>query len=112
MGYMAHNAIVVTGCMDEPLEEARALAVEIFQWVSPISPPTITGFRSFLIPPDGSKEGWPESDAGDKARESYWSALGQLSYSDGSHPCSAVEVRFGGDTDRDTVEAGLTRRRT
>ena len=74
MGYLRRHAIVVTG--DDYKESkdilaAHAKATEIFPGVSPICPPQVNGERSFFIPPDGSKEGWGNSDAGDERRNSF-----------------------------------------
>ena len=74
MGYLRRHAIVVTG--DDYKESAdilaaHAKATEIFPWVSEICPPQVNGERSFYIPPDGSKEGWGESDEGDKRRDAF-----------------------------------------
>ena len=38
---------------------------------SPICPPQVNGERSFFIPPDGSKEGWSDSDKGDERRNEF-----------------------------------------
>ena len=64
MGYMRHHAILVTSWDAKLLASAHAQAVKMFAYVSPISPAFVNGYQSFFIPPDGSKEGWPESDAG------------------------------------------------
>ena len=74
MGYLRRHAIVVTGYdYREPKDilDAHAKATEIFPWVSPICPPQVNNERSFFIPPDGSKEGWGESDEGDKRRDAF-----------------------------------------
>lgn len=76
MGYMRHHAIIVTGDMDYRPHEfiaARERAKTLFgpTLVSPIIDSPINGYRSFLIAPDGSKEGWEESDRGDGARDQF-----------------------------------------
>jgi len=74
MGYLRGHARVVTGDDYEEskdINDAHAKATEIFPWVSAICPPQVNGERSFFIPPDGSKEGWGESDAGDKRRDAF-----------------------------------------
>jgi hypothetical protein len=70
MGYFIHHAIVVTGDGEEVVK-AHGLAVAIFPYVSPISPVAINGEQSFFVPPDGSKEGWDESNAGDVRRDQF-----------------------------------------
>jgi len=71
MGYMRNNAIVITSEFSVRVETAHRKASDIFEWVSPISPATINGSRSFFIPPDGSKEGWGESNIGDECRREF-----------------------------------------
>lgn len=74
MGYLRRHAIVVTGDDYEESKDilaAHAKATEIFPWVSPICPPQVNGERSFFIPPDGSKEGWSDSDKGDERRNEF-----------------------------------------
>lgn len=102
MGYIAHHAIVVTGYGDEA-SKAHAKAVELFtdidppqhnteRLVSPIVQSLTNGYLSFLIAPDGSKEGWSTSEAGDAARSAFIDWLrGQQNAPDW------VLVRFGGD---------------
>lgn len=75
MGYMRHHAIVVSSEDEEALQKAHDLATQIFRWVSPISPPVTNNNRAFFIPPDGSKEGWQESDDGDARREKFTQGL-------------------------------------
>lgn len=93
MGYMRHHAIVVTGC-GERIENAHALAVTFCHTVSGIVDSRVNGERSFFIPPDGSKEGWQDSDDGDRERESFIASLSKL-YVDW------VEVQYG-DGNRET----------
>lgn len=74
VGYMRRHAIVVTGSAyrdSEDITRAHNKATEVFPWVSPISPPQVNGERSFFVPPDGSKEGWPESLEGDMRRNAF-----------------------------------------
>jgi hypothetical protein len=72
MGYSRHHAIVVTSWDEKHIELAHAKAREIFgDHVTEILPPATNGYRTFLIGPDGSKEWWPESDAGDKRRAEF-----------------------------------------
>lgn len=105
MGYIRNHAIIVTaedyGSGD--LEVAHCEATRIFPWVSPISPPAINRSRSFFIPPDGSKEGWTESDDGDKRRERFRKFLMEgFRYSDGSSKLHWIEIEYPGD-DQNTV---------
>lgn len=75
MGYIRHHAIVVTGqhAWHEPsladVFDARQAAVEAgCRLVTEVVGPGVNGTSSFLVAPDGSKEGWEESYIGDDAR--------------------------------------------
>lgn len=92
MGYIRDHVIVVVACYGDHLERAHAEARRTFEWVSPISPETINGSQSFFVPPDGSKEGWAESDSGDKRRDAFVGWLKAQAYEDGSSPLKWAEV--------------------
>jgi hypothetical protein len=62
MGYMRHHAIIVTSWKRELLEQAHARAVELGMSVSEVTGEVTNSYRSFLVAPDGSKEGWDTSD--------------------------------------------------
>jgi hypothetical protein len=76
MGYMRHHAIVVTGgdwgALNIVSAHAEIQAIgdtyERGALVSPLGPPTTNAYRSFMVGPDGSKEGWTESHIGDALR--------------------------------------------
>lgn len=73
MGYMRHHAIIVT-CWDrDRLEIVADQAIEIFGrfGISDIVESRINGYCSFLVPPDGSKEGWEDSDRGNTLRAEF-----------------------------------------
>lgn len=98
MGYHRHHAIVVTSFHDRYIEVAHAEAERVFEGTAPVTPITaaaVNGFRSFLVAPDGSKEGWADSDRGDAAREQFVAWL-RGAGNDGIY-VSWVEVNFGGD---------------
>ena len=105
MGYMKHNAIVVTSWNEDHIQKAHELASSIFPQVSDITPETMNRYRSFFIPPDGSKEGWKDSDVGDDRREQFMRALSteQFKHSECGFYGDAVDVRFGGDDDVNTA---------
>jgi hypothetical protein len=94
MGYMRHHAIVVTSWKKSLLNEAHQKALQIFKWVSSISPETVNGYQSFFIPPDGSKEGWPDSDEGDSDRKEFIEWLDLQRYQDKSTPLDWVEIQY------------------
>ena len=68
---MKHHAIVLTTWKDEHIEEAHNKAKSLFDHVTEIVPSNMNGYRSFFIPPDGSKEGWSESETGDMRRAAF-----------------------------------------
>lgn len=69
MGYIKHNAIIVTCWDSEKIVAAGDFARELGLCVLGPSPEAINGYRTILICPDGSKEGWADSDQGDERRE-------------------------------------------
>ena len=62
MGYMRHDAIVVTSWKREVLDVVAAKARELGLKVLGPSAGVTNGIATFLVCPDGSKEGWEESD--------------------------------------------------
>src|ERR1035441_1015602 len=100
MGYMRHHAILVTG-FGEQVVVAHGVAQALFENtrapVSPLTDECVNGYRSFVVHPDGSKEGWEESDAGDKARNQFidwlrvanWCSWAEVQYGDFIYPTSA-----------------------
>lgn len=98
MGYIKHHAIIVTSWDVKQLKEVHNKAVEIFDsQVSSIVQSKINGYESFFISPDGSKEGWGDSDLGDKRRDVFIDFLESKNYSDGSSSLSYVELFYGED---------------
>ena len=108
MGYIAHHTIVVTSwdysaAFDKDrsmfAETARQKAIEIFGpgLVSNMVDSWINGYKTFFIAPDGSKEGWDESNKGDSLRKEFKKWLESQAYEDGSNHYDWAEIRFGGD---------------
>lgn len=92
MGYIRHDALVVTAFAIERLEPARAKAIALGLPCSEVVPSPINGYVSFLIAPDGSKEGWGDSNAGEKARAE-WVAWARSDY----RGLDWAHVTYGGD---------------
>ena len=92
MGYIRHDAIIVTAWDKKYLEPARGKAVELEMAVSEIISSPINGYESFFIAPDGSKEGWAESSKGDEQRSAWiaWAKASNLYF-------DWVAVNYGGD---------------
>lgn len=100
MSSVRHDAIIVSICGDlqhSSIETAHEVATRMCANVSPIVGSTINGYHSFLVAPDGSKEGWPESREGDQGRAEFVHWLDAQQYEDGSSPYDWVEVRFADD---------------
>ena len=74
MGYIAHTPMIVIGFQEKAVREARAVARDIFDGVAPVSEILVSPVNdcfSFMVGPDGSKEGWLHSDEGDAARRRF-----------------------------------------
>lgn len=114
---MRHNAIVVVAQYDADgwwkpdihwIEVAHAVAVAAFRGTTavvtePTGPGSLNNVRSFMVAPDGSKEGWDESDLADGARAAFREWLDGRAFEDGSSPLTWVEVAFGHHQDPDAV---------
>lgn len=97
MGYIRHNAIVVT-CWDiEKLcgcaEVAKSLGLD---GLGP-SKPLINGYSTLIVVPDGSNEGWGESVEKDGARTQFKAWLKSQRHEDGSSAFEWVEISYGRD---------------
>jgi hypothetical protein len=100
MGYIRHHAIIVTS-WDTYISKAHAKATEIFgkpksdfhmgpiAAVTPVTDSTVNFYQSFMVAPDGSKEGWDHSDQGDLARAEFIQWLKDDSC------CAWAEVQYG-----------------
>lgn len=93
MGYMRHHAIVVTSAFEERLKLAYEFAIECNEVVTPVTDKTMNSYQSFAVMPDGSKEGWTESEIGDRGRDMFiaWLCLQEGGY------LAWTEVQFGDD---------------
>lgn len=97
MGAMCHHAIVVTSWDAKKLHNAHMKAIELGCSVSTVTPGVTNDYRSFLVAPDGSKEGWEESDRGDQQRAQFIDYLNTQRYDDGSSMLDWIEVAFADD---------------
>lgn len=97
MGHMRHHAIIVSAFQGERIEAAHARAVELGMSVTSITDVVTNGYRSFLIGPDGSKEGWGTSDEGDLKRASMVEYLDAQRHDDDSSSIQWVVVQYGDD---------------
>jgi hypothetical protein len=70
MGIIQHDAIIVTGDVDD-IGEIHDVALSLELLVSDIVKARSNGYASFLIAPDGSKEGWETSAIFESRRGSF-----------------------------------------
>jgi hypothetical protein len=99
MGYMRHHAIVVTSWDRSLIAKAHEQAVKLGAIVTELTDvdKSCNGYSSFLVAPDGSKEGWEESEKGDEQRDKLVEWMDQQRYDDGSSALGWVEVQFDDD---------------
>lgn len=95
MGVIIHDAIVVTSSSFNSIQVARHRAEDLSLDPTTVSCSKINSYYTFLIPPDGSKEGWAESDEGNKGRE-HWKKWAR-EQEDGNIFLEWVEVSYGPD---------------
>lgn len=95
MGYIKHHAIVVTGFRGKDVEAAHRAAENAGCVVTPFTDAQTNGYRSFLVAPDGSKEGWDTSLDGDSARERFKEYLAGAE--ERGQYLEWVEVAYGSD---------------
>ena len=100
MGYMKNNAIVVTSWNGQAIDEAAIKARECGLQVLGPSTVAINMIQTLLICPDGSKEGWDESNAFDAKRDAFIKYLKSVRHEDGSSCLSWVSLAYSSD-DRD-----------
>ena len=102
MGRIKHDAIICTARDIKYLRAAHKRATDIFgEMASEIVNGIINGQVSFFIAPDGSMEGWEESNACDERRLVFLEYLKeQNTFID------YVAVQFGGDDDQSEVYSG------
>jgi len=103
MGWITHNAIVVTSALDKKINAAARAARTIGLQVVGPSKGATNGYRSILVCPDGSKSGWAESQAGDDRREKFIAWLTTNVYEDGSSAFEWVEIQYGDDDGTATI---------
>ena len=97
MGIINHNAVIAT-----TWDKKRAHALQTWLQQHPDlgslviwGEPMTNGFQTLVCVPDGSKEGWAESDTGDGLRAALIQRLEADDYEDGSSPWDWIEVGFG-----------------
>ena len=97
MGYHVNHTIVVT-CWDIKLlrrtwKEAKSIFSGTGHHISNITPPANNCYQSYLIAPDGSKQGWETSIKGWNARKKFITYLKEFK----PYPPGWVLVQFDDD---------------
>lgn len=106
MGYNVEHAIVVSSWDKKLLAKAHKKASAIFPHVSEMVPHISNGGASFFVPPDGSKEGWDESNDGNARRKTFTDWLNKRRYEDGSTSLRWIEVLYADDEHRAEIVSG------
>jgi hypothetical protein len=94
VGYIQHDAVIVVTYREEVSRDLAALRESVAEpslarhIVGPI--PASNGYETWIFTPDGSKEGWEQSDRADELRGRF-----EQIATDGRG--DVVHVRFGGD---------------
>lgn len=104
MGYMRHHAIVVSSSTKELVQEAKDKAEILFNGVTEVSniiASKTNGYCHILIAPDGSKEGWGHSDAGNEVRKQFVEWLTGKKYENGT--LDWVEVMYADDNNQTEI---------
>jgi hypothetical protein len=94
MGILKHHALLITTWEDELIREAHAFALDLFP-AGHVALFTSPGLDTLAISPDHSKDGRPESNAGDLRRQRMIDWLEERRYGDGSSAFHWVEVEYG-----------------
>jgi hypothetical protein len=100
MGYHIHDAIIVSTWTTSHIQLAHAKAVELELHPSNITDEVVNGYRCFVVPPDGSKEGWEESDFYEGRRNEF---IDWMKTTTPKLYLDYIHVRFGGDEPDDNT---------
>lgn len=104
MGFIKHHGMVITGYDDGDIAEAHRFAGLCELNPTPIMQSPSNGFKTFFVPPDGSKEGWEHSQLGDENRARFKKFLRRRQiYLDWA------EITYGGDDGYCSVEDDCTK---
>lgn len=99
MGIMNHNAVIATTWSSEKADILQKwiekLTKDEQRFIVRVEETLTNGYHTFIIVPDGSKEGWEDSNNGDRLRELIIMRLSKDNYNDNSSPWDWVEIGFG-----------------
>lgn len=108
MSSVIHHAIIVTSWDDMLLSEFAGIASGAGAIVLGPSAEAVNGYRTVVVCPDGSKEGWDDSDKGDNTRTQLKAWANGQRYEDGSSKLEWVEVCYGNDLYADEIQPSIT----
>lgn len=98
MGVENHNAVLATtwnrkqeSRIMDFIEALAPIDKRLFVWGDSL----FNGFATVIMLPDGSKEGWEDSDYYDELRDKFIKQLEACKYSDGSNSWKWIEVGWG-----------------
>ena len=97
MGVINHNAIIAITWSDEEVHKVISWLNRLdknFNQIFNINNNKFGGTTIFMAP-DGSEEGWKDSNEADKLRDEFVALLESSKYEDGSNPWRYVEVSYG-----------------
>lgn len=105
MGHIAHHTIVVTSWRGESIKSAQLEARRTFgsNAVSSVKTSIVNSYYSFFVAPDGSKEGWTESDLGDGRRKRFIDWMKDREHPERNASLEWVEVCFGRDVGKSRI---------
>ena len=98
MGTMNHNTVIATTWDNKEIERVRhwiATLNEKNRSLFLISKRGLNNYRTIVMTPDKSKEGWSESEEGNAIRALFITELKKGDYSDGSSSWQYVEIGYG-----------------
>lgn len=105
MGYIRHHAMIITDCDLEKIRDIHRFATLCSLNPTSIMDSPVNGYRTFFIPPDGSKEGWEPSNEGDEERKRFKQFIRKR------HPyCDWTEISYGGCDGHSQVEDDCTKK--
>lgn len=105
MGIIRHKAIVVTSWNAFAIEAAACRARNLGLTVMGPSGALINGYRTLLVCPDGSKEGFCDSDKCDERRAEFRAWMNEQRHDDGSSNLEWVEISYGSDDRKAEIKA-------
>lgn len=98
MGVENNNAVLATTWDDEAVARIKEwIAAQPAEWRSlfAVVATIMNGRTTVVLCPDGGKEGWKTSNAGDDLRQRFIAELTSNDYEFGSSPWDWVEIGYG-----------------